>query len=112
MRFSDIYQLVTRGFQVLFRERENLPEGVLDLPRGLRMDAISATLLDAELASPGELLGPHQRVEIAERAAFKNLTRLGQVPIVAADPHQQIATADQCSALGRARHATAPRCLR
>ena len=84
---------------------QDLLEGLLDLPRRLRVDAVAAAGLDAEAVLLGELVGAHQRVEVRFLAGLEQLARFLDVLVVAAQAHQQIAPAHQRGAQRRRRHA-------
>ena len=68
---------------------------LLHLPRDLGVDAVAAALVHVEIVVPGKLIGPHQRVKIRFGAGLKQFARFGDMFVVAAQAHQQIASADQ-----------------
>ena len=84
---------------------QDLLECLLHLPRRLRVDAIAAARLHAEIALLGELVGAHQRVEVRLLAGLEQFARFLDMLVVAAKAHQQIAPAHQRGAQRRRRHA-------
>ena len=94
--------------QSLFvRDFQNLLIRLLHLTGGLSVNTVAAALFDAEAAVPRELIRPHECKKIGLLTRFKQFARLGDVFVVAAQPHQQIAAAHQRGAQGRRRHAAA-----
>ena len=85
---------------------QNLLIRLLHLPRSLGVDAIAPALFHAEAAVSRELIGPHQCKKIGFLTRFEQLARFGDMFVVATQPHQQIASADQRRAQGRRGHAT------
>ena len=83
----------------------DLLESLVYLPCNLPVDAVTPADFDVKPIVPGELPRTHQQEEIRIRAAFEQLARFGDVLVVAPEPHQQIAPADQRGAQRRGRNA-------
>lgn len=84
---------------------QELLKGLLYLAGGLSMDAIPAAGLDTKVVVLGELVGPHQGVEVGLGAGFKQFAGFGDVFVVAAEAHEEVASADKSGAQCCGRHA-------
>ena len=101
--------LSTSDQAIPLRQLHDLVKGLVHLPGSLRVNAIAPALLDAEVVVPRELIRPHQGEEIRFLARLEQLTRLGDVSVVTAKSHQQIASAHQRGAQSRRRYAAVSR---